>query len=522
MRLRYILGLVLLAAAAAGPAEERPAGSTGAAADGLAQEIRALLERPAARRAFWGAQAVWLDSGETFYELNADKLFTPASTAKLYSTALALERLGPEYRFTTRVAADTAVLPDGSLPGDLRLIGGGDPNLSARVIPYDADIEFGDDLLSPIRELARQVQAAGVQRIQGAVVGDDTRYVWQPYPPGWSMEDAVWGYGAPVSALSFNDNQIEIRIRPGPAAGLPARLRLKPPVEYYRILNRTRTLASRTVPRRLDVGRSDVGRELELWGDISIRSPGREMSVAVDDPALFAAVALREELERLGVRVEGEARSEHAWPHSFADLRSARPPAEREFATELAGLRSAPLGLTLMVVNKESVNLHAEMLLRETAWARRGVGGLEAGVEELRDFLRSIGLSPWEFFLGDGSGLSRKDLVSPAGTVKLLRAMQASENGEIYRRSLAVAGVDGTLDWRFSRTAAKQRIQAKTGTLSHVTALAGYGTAKDGRPFAFAIFVNNFGVSTSYVRNLVDRMVLALAGLRPEGDRKGR
>lgn len=474
----------------------------------LEERIGEILERPAAQRAFWGVEAVWLDTGEPLYRLNADKLFTPASVAKLYATALALERLGPDYRYRTRVVSDSPLTADGTLPGDLRLVGGGDPNLSSRVFPFNQDAEFDEDRLAPMRQLAVQAFENGLRRIAGDVVGDDTRYVRQPYPAGWSLEDAVWDYGAPVSALVFNDARIDVLVRPGRPGG-PAVFQIDPPVDHYRIINATRTLASRTVPRKLDAGPGEAPGTLEIWGDISARSPGRELSLAVDDPALFAARALRHELEVLGIEIEGSERAEHLDPKDVHDLRSGPIVSPRDPAAVLAERQSVALSEAIRALNKLSVNLHAEMLARETAVQRRGVGSAEAGIEEMRDFLREIGLSPWEFFLSDGSGLSRKNLVSPAGTVKLLRAMAASKNAEAYRASLAVAGRDGTLDWRFSRNGARGRVQAKTGTLSHVTGLAGYGTAASGRDFAFAVFVNNFGVSTSYVRNLVDRIVLA-------------
>ncbi len=148
------------------------------------------------------------------------------------------------------------------------------------------------------------------------------------------------------------------------------------------------------------------------------------------------------------------------------------------------------------------------MLLREVGYRRRNVGSVDAGIEEMREFLKEVGLTPWEFYLEDGSGLSRKNLVSPAGTVKLLRAMGSSENRAVWLDALPIAGEDGTLDWRFSKSAAKGRIRAKTGTMSHVTALAGYATTLEGRELAFAVFVNNFGVSTSYIRSLLDEILV--------------
>jgi len=505
--LRLFLNLLAVALLLAAPRGQ---------AQPLEELISDLLTRPAAQRAVWGVHAVWLDDGSPLYSHNEQKLFTPASTAKLYSTALALHTLGGDHRFETLVTAETPISAGGVLSGDLRLIGGGDPNLSARILPYDPKTEFGEDRMAPVRELAEQLYAAGLRRVEGDVVGDDRRYVWQPHPPGWSIEDAVWGYGAPVSALSFNDNAVEVLIRPGTAAGQPAQLRFEPDFEYLRVVNRTQTARTRRVAKWLDARRrSGEPASIDLWGQISIRSPGREMTFAVDDPALFAAAALRSELEALGVEIEGGLRADHLEPHEVADLKQGPAP-EASPGIVLARRPSQPLGEILTVINKSSQNLHAEMLLREAGLATYRIGTLEAGIGALRDRLKEIGLSPWEFYLGDGSGLSRKSLVSPAGTVKLLRATASSANGDLFRGTLAVGGVDGTLDWRFSDGPLEGRLNAKTGTLSHVTALAGYATAADGRPFAFAVFVNNFGVSTSYIRNLVDRIVETMATSEPQ------
>jgi D-alanyl-D-alanine carboxypeptidase/D-alanyl-D-alanine-endopeptidase (penicillin-binding protein 4) len=472
---------------------------------GLTERIEEKLASPAARRAIWGLQIVEIGSGETVYSRNAETLFVPASNAKLYATALALDRLGPDYRFKTRAVGD-GPLQEGVLQGALRLIGGGDPNLSARVIPYDPKIEFREERLEPIRELARQIAEAGVNHVAGDIIGDDTRYVWDPYPSGWSLDDVRWDYGAPVSALSVNDNRIEILVRPGAANG-PAHLRLKPELPYYKIENRTETKTTRRVARRLEMRLRGAERAIDFWGEISIRSPGREMNAAISDPALYAAMALKAELEALGIVVAGGARAVHAQPYEFASLKDAPRKPEPEYPVTLAVILSPRLADTLAIVNKSSQNLHAEILLREVGYQRRGVGSAEAGIEEMRDYLEEIGLSPWEFFLSDGSGLARKNLVSPEASVKLLRAVWESPNRQVYLDSLPVGGEDGTLDWRFSRSPAKGRIHAKTGSLSHVTALSGYATRIDGTELAFSTFVNNFGVSSSYIRKILDEIL---------------
>jgi D-alanyl-D-alanine carboxypeptidase/D-alanyl-D-alanine-endopeptidase (penicillin-binding protein 4) len=486
----------------------------------LQADIDELLVRPIARRAFWGVHVRDLDSGEILYDHDGEKLFVPASNAKLFSTALGLVRLGPDYQFTTTVVSSAAPTPDGLVAGDLVLVGGGDPNLSSRVIPYNPRKMFEKDLMVPLAELARQIAESGIRRVEGNLVGDDSRYVRQNYGEGWSWQDTNWGYGAPVGALCFNDNQIEIFIQPDPVAGRPARLTVRPDLGYYRLENRSRTAATRTVAQNLEMERETATRSVALWGEISIRSAGRTFSVAVDDPGLFAAFALRSELEKRGLTITGEVLSRHAWPWEHNGLKRASFPRKPPEGQQVASIQSARLVEGLRVINKDSQNLHAEMLLREVGFVMRNVGSYEAGLAELGDFLEEAGLNKREFEFADASGLSRKDLVSPSGTVQLLTHMWNSPHRTDYLETLPVAGEDGTLDWRFSRTTARGRIRAKTGTLGHVTALSGYATTEDGRNLAFSIYVNNFSEAGSYIRSLVDRIVVAMIEARPEEARE--
>ena len=481
----------------------------------LADDIAEILTAEVAQRAFWGIKVVDLATGEGVYEQNAEKLFQPASNTKLFSTALGLFRLGPEYFYTTSIVSEGSTL-DGVLRGDLIILGGGDPNLSARIIPYDPEEEFSKDLLLPIKGLATQIVDSGISKIDGDIVGDDTRYVKQKYPPGWSIDDVTWGYGAPVSALSFNDNLVKLQVLPALTSRSLARVSFKPDIPYLSLENRLWTAPTRTVAKGLNLGRDPGSRKLNLWGDISIRSRGRTLSIAVGDPALFTAVALQHELESKGVEVTGTPTARHAPPQEFASLKRVSEPKVKTYTTKVAERQSATLIESLRIINKESLNLHAEMLLREVGLRQRGVGSIEAGLLELRDFLKEAGLSSDEFQLNDASGLSRKNLVSPEATAKLLSYIWDSPHRDDFVSTLPLAGEDGTLDWRFSKTSARGLIRAKTGTLAHVTAISGYATTQDGRHLAFSVMTNNYGVQASYVRSLVDKICVALIRPLPE------
>jgi D-alanyl-D-alanine carboxypeptidase/D-alanyl-D-alanine-endopeptidase (penicillin-binding protein 4) len=463
--------------------------------------IAAFLDAaPVARASFWGLRIVDLAQNRVLFERNSSRLFLPASNAKLFTTSLALVRLGPDYRFQTRILGDRTPAADGCLES-LRLVGGGDPNLSGRAIPYRRDAPSGDPLAA-IDDLAAQVAASGVRCVGADIVGDDSAYVWQPYPAGWSIDDAVWDYGAPVSALTFNDNTLSVTVLPGAYASDPAHIVLTPPVEYYEIDNRVRTVAG---GRKVIIDRLPGARQLLIWGALPLHDPGDTEVVGIEDPALYAAIALRDALVRHGIAIRGEARAVHLFPNQVADLKNGPAP-EPEPGVELARRNSAALVEDLRITAKVSQNLHAEMALRAVAKARRHVGSREAGIAEQQTFLDELGVDRGSYTFADGSGLSRLDLVTPAAVVRLLEYMYHSAARDAWVSLLPIAGQDGTLHARFAGTAVEGRIFAKTGTLSHVSALSGYARRKDGKMLAFSILVNNYNGPPTDVRNAIDRI----------------
>ena len=468
----------------------------------LAQEIERVMDAaPGTRSAFWGIQIVELSSGRTLYAHNVDRLFVPASNMKLFTAALALDRLGPDFRFQTRVLADAAPDADGRIHGAIRLVGGGDPNLSARAVPYRLGPSTGNPL-APIEDLADQMVARGVKRIDGGVVGDDTWYVWEPFPDGWSVDDTRYEYGAPVSALTVNDNTIAITVRPGERSGDLADIVTTPPIEYFSVDNRIRTVGAGG-PRKIELDREPGGRQVRLWGTLPLGSPGESLILAVADPAEFAARALRRALEDRGVTVEGAVSVQHRYPDEVeANL-------DPE-GIELARRDSAPLIEDLAITAKASQNLHAELALRAVARARRKIGSRKAGLEELRGFLSDLGIGRDAYNFNDGSGLTGADLVTPGAIMKLLRHMYASPSREQWIALMPIGGVDGTLSRRFADSAAGRRIHAKTGTLTHVAALSGYGQREDGTWIAFSILVNNHNGPGSEAVGAIDRICTLL------------
>jgi len=478
--------------------------AAGLSAASLPESIdRLLASTAAARTAFWGIQIVDLSTGKTLYEQNADHFFIPASNTKLFSTALAISRLGPDFRFETRVLTDAPPDAEGRVRGALRLAGGGDPNLSARPIPYRKG-SFSGNPLTAIEDLADQIAASGVRRVDGGIIGDDTWYLWEPYATGWAIEDPESDDGAPVSALTVHDNAFTLTVRPGAREGDLAVLLLNPPMEYYRLDNRIRTVAAGGV-RRISFSRIPGSMDARLWGSIPLRDGGQDLALGIEDPALYAARALRQALEQRGIVVDGATTAQHQFPNEVADVKQL-PAASTVSGVELAKRVSAPLLEDLRITDKVSQNLHAELALRAVGRARRNVGSFEAGLEELKSFLTEAGIAADAYNLHDGSGLARLNLVTPAAVVKLLRHMYGSSSREDWISLLPVGGQDGTLGGRFGEGAASGRVHAKTGSLSHVSALSGYVQRTGGDWVAFSILVNNFNGRTAEVRGVMDRI----------------
>jgi serine-type D-Ala-D-Ala carboxypeptidase/endopeptidase (penicillin-binding protein 4) len=462
---------------------------------------QALHRAKALNPAFVGMQVVDLTTGKIIYQHNADNLFVPASNVKLFTTALALRRLGPQYRFQTSIVATRPPDASGRVAGDLVWIGSGDPSLSGREYPYRHHIGSESAIsLAPIGLLADQIVAAGVREVLGDVIGDDSRYPYEPHPGGWSVADEQEGFGSPVSALVVNDNRFLLQLTPTGDGELAdaTTTGLAPAVMF--VDNRVQTLA---------LGKTDVQIErtgsqtILLTGVLSGRGGGFTEAVPVPDPAQSAAALLREALLQRGVNIHGRAIACHRYPGDPARPVYTGP--------VLARRTSPPLADILQVVDKVSQNLHAEILLREAGLAASQNSGTRlAGLVQLSAFLQSIGIDKNAFVIQDGSGLSRNTLVTPAAVVKLLAALYQSDQRELWMNLLPIGGVDGTLDKRFERRAEARRIQAKTGALSHVRALSGYAQTKDGVPLAFSFLINNFGAETQQISKFLDEAGLAL------------
>jgi serine-type D-Ala-D-Ala carboxypeptidase/endopeptidase (penicillin-binding protein 4) len=406
----------------------------------------------------WGAAVISLTKGDTLFEQNADAQMAPASTMKMYTSSMALDRFGPEYVFKTPVLRDGTVSPDGVLTGSLYLRGVGDPSLSTRFWKGQ----------NPMDALARQVLQAGIHRIRGDIVGDATAFDSRTIPDGWKRSYLGASYAARVSALSLNENLVWVVVQPN---GRSASVTLDPATTTIPILNSVRVTGGGGGSIR--AARQTDG-SIIVKGSIGRGSGARKYSMVVDDPALFTTGALRASLERAGIKVDG----------------STRLGPTPETATTVAVVASPPLGQIVGEMNRESINIVAELLFRSAAVTPTQVGSAETGLSTLRTFLTDKVHANSELVaVSDGSGLSELDRVTARSMVELLSYAHAARWSSVFHASLPVEGESGTLKRR-KGTPARGNLHAKTGTTNNVASLGGFVTARNGEVLAFSFIYN--------------------------------
>jgi D-alanyl-D-alanine carboxypeptidase/D-alanyl-D-alanine-endopeptidase (penicillin-binding protein 4) len=482
----------------------------------LEKRIDTILESPDLARGFWGIEVVSLGSGKTLYFHDADKLFTPASNTKLFTTAAAMALIGPDYTFQTTVETNGTLDTHGRLTGDLVLVGRGDPNLSGRELPYALHTERNDHPIRVLEQLADTLAQKGVKYVDGDVIADDSYFAFERYGEGWSQDDLVWADGAPVSALTINDNVIFVNILPADRAGDRAFVSITPFAGYYRIDNRIMTTPAGT-GRKIFINREPGATVLTLWGNMPLGDSGANEALAIEDPAEFAAELFRQLLEVRGIAVYGKSKTRHTELSSLsvftvtasAASRGGDEPS-REFQNQplvLGSYQSKPLIEDVRVINKVSQNLHAEILLRLLGREKGTAGTVEGGLEVLRGFLNQAGIPVEQYAFYDGSGLSRQNLVTPQAVVQLLRYADSQPWGASFRDTLPLSGTDGSLSNRFKDVDIQGRVHAKTGSLGGVKTLSGYATTNHGERVAFSILSNNFNLPEKRVNEAIDNIV---------------
>lgn len=501
-------------------------------------KVKAVTMEPAVAGAHWGVSVTTLD-GKPLCTLNEAQLFRPASNNKMFTAAAALALLGPDKRFTTTVVAE-GELSGGVLKGNLKLVGGGDANFGSHEVPYVEPTKPVKPAppepatIADIEELADQIVAKGVKSITGDILGDDTYFAWEPYPIGWGIDDLLPGYGAPVSALTIHDSQIDLEVSPGAKAGDAAVVTALPEVPYYAITNTATTVAKGgDHPARIHLDRPVGSRQIEVSGEVAPTAPTTRRDLAIHDPAEYAALALKQALQRRSIKIGGTAVADHATANPamapgddaqttaiVKSLLAPNPPAKICVAPTsssgtplaLATHQSPVLADDIVFTMKDSQNLHAEILMRnlgaKIACDYRASGGLAI----VKAYLMQIGIAPNDLVLYDGSGLSGHDLVTPRSLTQLLVYATQQKWSETFKASLPVGGVDGTLSNRFlPPSTLTGKVLGKTGTLGESRDLSGYLTTATGATVAFSVLVDNHLPSGGADRVAMDKIIELIA-----------
>jgi D-alanyl-D-alanine carboxypeptidase/D-alanyl-D-alanine-endopeptidase (penicillin-binding protein 4) len=456
----------------------------------LAQRISQHIAQEKFAAAVWGVKVVSLKDGRTIFERHADKLLIPASNAKLFTAALALDRLGTDFRFRTSLYSSSSITGSGTLRGDLIVYGRGDPTFAAH---------FNEgDYRKSLYPVYRALKAAGVKRITGAIIGDESFFRGPSMGYGWTWDDLQEYYGAETSALTVDDNTIDVAITPGKRLGEPCRIVVKPTTGLLTFINGSKTGAPNS-PRRIKLHRPVGQNTVHVNGSLPLGSEARLAAVAIHKPAGLFLELLAQTLETRKINVSSKRRTVD-WRRRLIE------PLDTTRMKEIAFVESRPFPEILNAMMKRSQNLYAQLFLLQVGEmaVRTGAAGADendaafvptseaAGLAELAVFLDEAGIPADDVLLQEGSGLTRASLIKPSATVALLKHMRGHPAAAQFLAALPIAGVDGTLRNRMKGTAAEGNLRAKTGTLRYVHTLSGYVDADDGEPLAFSIMLNNF------------------------------
>ena len=485
----------------------------------LQVRIRSILARSDLRRGTVGIKINSLDTNKTIFEENAEKYLMPASNMKSYTVAAALEKLSPDFRFTTSVFASSLPDGNGTVKGDLTIYGRGDVSFSTAF--YDGDYYKG------LNALADKIAAAGVKRIEGNLIGDESYFTGSPLVESWEWGDLQWYYGAEVSALAINDNAVDLIVKPG-AVNAPCAVQILPANTIMKIVNRCQTVTA-GAPRSIQVTKKLDQNIVEIDGAIPARDKGFEGYIAVSRPAQLFVEMLRGILIQKGIRITGQNKIVNAQEKLVSSIASTVAP------VEIAKLESPPLSVLAAKTLKPSQNTYTETILRalgeqigrkqelisatdENSIKRlQQTASAELGLKTVRSFLAQAGIADDSVVQWDGSGLSRHNLVTPASAVQLYIYMWRSRYAAAWRDALTIGAVDGTLRNRFKGTVAANNARGKTGTIDQVSSLSGYVTTAAGEQFVFTIIVN--GVSNGGARqSAIDEIVVALANFNGKTD----
>lgn len=444
------------------------------------ERINSLVNGTVARSADTSIQIVELESGRVIAERNPHMPVAPASNMKLFTTAAAIDLLKPSFEITTGVYARGEIDSAGTLNGDLRIVGRGDPTIGGR---------FHDGSATEVlHDWAADLKAAGIKTVSGNLIFEYGYFDLDYIHPTWPTDQLTAWYEAPIAAFSMQEGCVEVRVLPG-RPGEACVVQLEPPTSYLSIQNTCRT--GRGLPF---ITRQRNSNNIIVRGGVPARSGATEVFVTVENPVHYFAAVTNEVLQRDGIRIQGQI---------------VLTPRDNRTDWRLVTKHATPLSIAIFVINKKSQNHYAEQVVKILGAELRKEGSWAAGGAAVKEWLTTkIGVPADEFHPVDGSGMSRDNRASANAFIGILRYMWKSPWREEFVSSLPYSGdPDSKFGHRLRNPPYARQVYAKTGYISGVIGLSGYVHAQSGRVYAFSFLFNRYRVGVFGVYNLQDEML---------------
>jgi len=460
--------------------------TSASAEDSLNVKIEKLLADTTLANALIGIDIFDITTDSALFCQNCDKLFTPASNLKLFTSAAALELLGPSYRFKTRFLANGKI-KKGKIDGDLIIAGGGDPLISGR---------FRDNVTDVLDLWADSLLARGIKEIKGDIVIDNSFFTGSEFGSGWSLNDLTYWYACPISALSFNDNCVDLKFLPGKKVGDPAVIELDPPTDYIAVSNNAITVPADS-EFTLDYFRIPFTNNITFFGGIPVDDTlGKIDYVSVHRPDIYCGVIFADILKEKKIKFKGQ----------IIEKTDQNIPFDTLFTWY-----SDSMGVIISVINKNSQNFFAEQALKAIGKELGGEGSFHKSLEIVTSFFDSLGIGEDDLSMSDGSGLSHYNIVKPATIIELFKIMSKSPDFEVYFNSLAIPGIDRSVKNRLDSVEFRENVHTKTGSIANARTFSGLiDGPRSGHLIGFSLMVNHYSCKSSYVHNWFDSVVAAI------------
>lgn len=449
----------------------------------LSADLQRLFEDPQFYDSIWGVAVQSLKTSEFIYLKNEHINLIPASNLKLFTTATALVKLSPDYQINTPIYRTGTISNDGVLEGDLIIAGRGDPSISGRY--------YNGEMTHVFKTWADSLRRHGIKKIKGNIIGDDNYFDDEALGRGWAWDYETEWYAAQVSALSFNDNCIDLIVSPGDSCGAAAHIEIVPNVAYAEIDNQIKTVDG-SIQENVSFSRERGTNKITLYGNINVISEKKRYWITVENPTSFFVESFKQILSANGIETSGEA-------YDIDDLSYTYP---TDDSLIVLTHHSPALYRIVETINKNSQNLYAELILRILGAEYKGKGSARNGVQVVQEFITQIGINPANFNMVDGSGLSRLNLVSVNDVLTLLKYMFTHPYSDAFTSSMPVSGVDGTLKNRLNQETTRGKVRAKTGYLAQAVSLSGYIEDEQQNLYIFSMINNNYSTPTSLSQRL--------------------